>query len=96
MKRLMVFAMGLGLVSLTGCSELQVIKNATLSEFRAEAVSLETLAQQKEPSQDEILAVPDLRPAKKTMVAKAEYNPFLAGAGTGTATPRKGVWEEGK
>ncbi len=94
MKRVMVIAMALGLVGLTGCSELQVIKNATLRELSAEAISLDTLAQQREPSKDEILAVPELRPARKTMVAKAEYNPFLVGASKGTATPRKGQWEE--
>lgn len=94
MKRLMVIAMALGLVGLTGCSELQVIKNATLRELSAEAISMDTLAQQREPTKDEILAVPELRPARKTMVAKAEYNPFLVGAAKGTATPRKGQWEE--
>ncbi len=96
MKRLMVIAMALALAGLTGCSELQVIKDATLRELSSEAVSMDTLAQQKEPAKDDILAVPELRPAKRTMVAQAEYNPFLVGVAKGSSTPRKGQWEEGK
>ncbi len=97
MKRMMVIAMGLGLVGLTGCSELQVIRSAALRELSAEAVSLDTLAQQRAPvTKDEILSVPELRPARRTMGAKAAYNPFLVGAVKGSAGPRKGQWEEGK
>ena len=95
MKTIMVMALGLALVGLTGCSELQVIKSAALRELSAEAVSVDTLARQQEPAKDDILAVPELRPAGKTMVAKADYNPFLVGAAKGTA-PRKGQWEETK
>ncbi len=95
MKRFMILIMVLGLVALTGCSELQVIKNATLRELRAEAVSLDTVAHQKEPAQDQLFTVPELRPVKKTYVAQAEYNPFLAGGGQRNTTPRKGAWERG-
>ena len=95
MKLSMGIIMGLGLVSLTGCSELQVIKNATMRELQAEAVSVETVALQKEPVQDQVISVPELRPARKTYVAQAAYNPFLAGAGKREATPHKGMWERG-
>lgn len=95
MKRYMILILVLGLVTLTGCSELQVIKSATLRELRAEAISLDTVAQQKESIQDELISVPELRPVKKTYVAQAAYNPFLAGAGKRDATPHKGMWERG-
>lgn len=95
MTRYMILILVFGLVTLTGCSELQVIKSATLRELRAEAMSLETVAQQKAPAQDQLISVPELRPVKKTYVAKAAYNPFLAGAGKRDATPHKGMWERG-
>ena len=95
MKRFMILNLVLGLITLTGCSELQVIKSATLRELRAEAVSLEMVAQQKESAQDQSITVPELRPVKKTYVAQAAYNPFLAGAGKRDTTPHKGMWERG-
>ena len=95
MKRLIILIPVLSLVTLTGCSELQVIKSATLRELQAEAVSVETVARQKEPAQDQLISVPELRPVKKTYVAQAAYNPFLAGAGKRDATLRKGMWESG-
>jgi hypothetical protein len=95
MKRFMILNLVLGLITLTGCSELQVIKSATLRELRAEAVSLEMVAQQKESAPDQSITVPELRPVKKTYVAQAAYNPFLAGAVKRDATPHKGMWERG-
>ena len=97
MKRSMILLLVFGLVPLTGCSELQVIKNATMRELRADAVSVETVAQlKKEPARDEVITVPELRPAKKTYVAQADYNPFLAGAGKRESMPVKGMWARGE
>ena len=93
MKRSVLLVLVLSLTTVSGCSELQVIKSATLRELQADAVSLETVAQQKEPSRNPLIKVPELQPVKKTYVVKAEYNPFLAGAGKKDATPRKGMWE---
>ena len=92
MKRLLISLAGCGLLMLTGCSELQVIRNATLRELRAEAISVDSIVQDKGVAQDDILVVPELRPAKRVVMAKAEYNPYLAGSRKGTTTPRKALW----
>ncbi|KAF0219501.1 MAG: hypothetical protein FD174_1961 [Geobacteraceae bacterium] len=82
-----ILLMSLAILSLTGCSELQIIGRAAVKELQVEAINVEWTAYQ----QQEELATQQ----NKTIVAKAVVNPSSASEQKKVQQDKqqKGLWE---
>ena len=88
MKRLLMI--GLAMLLLTGCADLQLIKNAALSELQSEAISVEMAAYRQTAVTPEPEAVPQPAVVKR----QAEGLMKLAmGPKFNSTRQQKGLWE---
>lgn len=89
MKRLLMT--GLAMLLLSGCADLQLIKNAALNELQSEAISVEMAAYRQAP------IVPEREEAPKPMVAKRQAEGLMVlamGPKTNSShRQQKGLWE---
>jgi len=91
MKRLLIT--GLAMLLLTGCADLQMIKNAAMNELQSEAISVEMAAYR----QNAIAPEPAEAQVQKAMVAKPQSEGLIRLAmGPKTVSSNrhvKGLWE---
>jgi hypothetical protein len=84
---------GLAMVLLTGCADLQMIKNAAMNELQSEAISVEIAAYK----QNTIATEPEVTIAQKPEIAKPQAEGLIRlamASKTITASRhQKGLWE---
>jgi len=74
------------MVSMTGCSELQIISSAALSEVQAEAINVEWRGYENDKK-------PETKKGEKIMVAKKASNGGFLLDNNRMASNQKGLWE---
>ncbi len=91
MKRLLMT--GLAMVLLTGCADLQMIKNAAMNELQSEAISVEIAAYR----QNVIVPEAEEAVAEKPAIAKPQAEGLIrlamAPKTASASRHQKGLWE---
>lgn len=91
MKRLMII--GVAMMLLSGCAELQMIKSAAMSELQSEAISVEIAAYR----QTEAAPEPEATPEPRVVVAKPQAEGLIRLAMgpkiASSSRHQKGLWE---